>query len=82
MRVGGHDALDPISALAFCAAATTTLRLTTYLLIAPYRNHLLAAKCAATVDVLSTSSSQKNDRLWDRFPMTKFATPRIAAGHG
>jgi probable F420-dependent oxidoreductase len=53
MRAGGHDSLDPFSALAFCAAVTTRLRLMTFLLIAPYRNPLLTAKCAATVDVLS-----------------------------
>jgi probable F420-dependent oxidoreductase len=53
MRAGGHDALDPFSALAFCAAVTTRLRLMTLLLVAPYRNPLLIAKCAATVDVLS-----------------------------
>jgi probable F420-dependent oxidoreductase len=53
MRAGGHDSLDPFSALAFCAAVTTKLRLMTFLLIAPYRNPLLTAKCAATVDVLS-----------------------------
>lgn len=53
MRAGGHDSLDPFSALAFCAAVTTRLRLMTFLLVAPYRNPLLIAKCAATVDVLS-----------------------------
>jgi probable F420-dependent oxidoreductase len=53
MRAGGHYALDPFSALAFCAAVTTRLRLMTLLLVAPYRNPLLIAKCAATVDVLS-----------------------------
>ena len=53
LRAGGHESLDPFSALAFCAAATTRLRLMTYLLVAPYRNPLLAAKCVATVDVLS-----------------------------
>jgi probable F420-dependent oxidoreductase len=53
MRAGGHDSLDPFSALAFCAAVTTRLRLMTFLLVAPYRNPLLTAKCAATVDVLS-----------------------------
>ena len=53
VRAGGHDSLDPFSALAFCAAATTRLRLMTFLLVAPYRNPLLTAKCAATVDVLS-----------------------------
>jgi probable F420-dependent oxidoreductase len=53
MRAGGHDSLDPFSALAFCAAVTTRLRLVTFLLVAPYRNPLLIAKSAATVDVLS-----------------------------
>jgi probable F420-dependent oxidoreductase len=53
MRAGGHDSLDPFSALAFCAAVTTRLRLMTFLLVAPYRNPLLVAKSAATVDVLS-----------------------------
>src|SRR4051812_26578808 len=53
MRAGGHDSLDPFSALAYCAAVTTKLRLMTFLLIAPYRNPLLTAKCAASVDVLS-----------------------------
>jgi probable F420-dependent oxidoreductase len=53
MRAGGHDSLDPFSALAFCAAVTTRLRLMTFLLVAPYRNPLLIAKSAATVDVLS-----------------------------
>ncbi|HXL61112.1 MAG TPA: LLM class F420-dependent oxidoreductase [Mycobacterium sp.] len=53
MRAGGHESLDPFSALAFCAAVTTRLRLMTFLLVAPYRNPLLIAKCAATVDVLS-----------------------------
>src|ERR1700742_2554783 len=53
MRAGGHDSLDPFSALAFCAAVTTRLRLMTFLLVAPYRNPLLTAKSAATVDVLS-----------------------------
>lgn len=50
---GGHDTLDPLTALAFCAAATTRLRLLTFLLVLPYRNPLLAAKQAATVDLLS-----------------------------
>jgi probable F420-dependent oxidoreductase len=53
MRAGGHDSLDPFSALAFCAAVTTKIRLMTFLLVAPYRNPLLTAKCAATVDLLS-----------------------------
>ncbi|MDN5914874.1 MAG: TIGR03619 family F420-dependent LLM class oxidoreductase [Pseudonocardia sp.] len=50
---GGHASLDPLAALAFCAAATTRLRLLTYLLVLPYRNPLLLAKSIATVDQLS-----------------------------
>ncbi|TQM11304.1 TIGR03619 family F420-dependent LLM class oxidoreductase [Pseudonocardia kunmingensis] len=50
---GGHASLDPLAALAFCAAATTRLRLLTYLLVLPYRNPLLLAKTIATVDQLS-----------------------------
>lgn len=53
MRAGGHDAFDPFAALGFCAAVTRRLRLMTLLLVLPYRNPLLAAKAAATVDVLS-----------------------------
>lgn len=50
---GGHDSLDPLPALAFCAAATTTLRVQTYLFVLPYRNPLLAAKQATPLDRLS-----------------------------
>jgi probable F420-dependent oxidoreductase len=53
MRAGGHDALDPLTALGFCAAVTRRMLLMTLLLVLPYRNPLLAAKAAATVDVLS-----------------------------
>jgi probable F420-dependent oxidoreductase len=49
----GHDALDPFVALAFAAAATERLRLLTYLVVLPYRNPLLLAKTAATLDALS-----------------------------
>lgn len=50
---GGHETFDPLTALAFCAAVTTRLRLMTLLLVLPYRNPLLAAKQIATADVLS-----------------------------
>lgn len=53
MRAGGHEALDPFTALGFCAAVTRRLLLMTLLLVLPYRNPLLAAKAAASVDVLS-----------------------------
>jgi probable F420-dependent oxidoreductase len=53
MAAGGHDALDPVTALAFCASVTRTIRLMPYLMILPYRSPFLAAKQVATLDVLS-----------------------------
>src|SRR5690349_15054263 len=50
---GGHQTLDPFVALAFAAAATSRLRLLTYLAVLPYRNPFLLAKTAATLDRLS-----------------------------
>ena len=50
---GGHDALDPFVGLSFCAAATSRLSLLTNLTVLPYRNPLLLAKTAASLDVLS-----------------------------
>ena len=50
---GGHDSFDPLTALALCAGVTSTILLQTYLLVLPYRNPFLAAKQAATLDVLS-----------------------------
>ncbi len=50
---GGHQAIDPFAGLAHVAAVTSKLRLLTYLAVAPYRNPLLMAKSAATVDFLS-----------------------------
>ncbi|GAB2982154.1 TIGR03619 family F420-dependent LLM class oxidoreductase [Amycolatopsis acidiphila] len=52
-RAGGHATLDPLAALAFCAAATERIRLLTYLLVLPYYNPLALAKTVATVDLLS-----------------------------
>lgn len=53
LNAGGHQTLDPFAALAFAAAATRRIRLLTYLAVIPYRNPLLLAKAAATVDKLS-----------------------------
>ncbi|MEU4650283.1 LLM class F420-dependent oxidoreductase [Nocardia fluminea] len=50
---GGHQTLDPFVALSFVAAVTSRLRLLTYLAVAPYRNPLLLAKAAATLDLVS-----------------------------
>jgi probable F420-dependent oxidoreductase len=53
MAGGGHHALDPFVALSFAAAATSTIRLQTHILVAPYRNPFLTAKAAASLDRLS-----------------------------
>jgi probable F420-dependent oxidoreductase len=53
LSAGGHQSLDPFVALGHVAAVTERLRLLTYLAVVPYRNPLLLAKAAATVDKLS-----------------------------
>src|SRR3954471_15979471 len=50
---GGHQTLDPFVALGAAAAVTERLMLLTYLAVVPYRNPLLLAKSAATVDLIS-----------------------------
>ena len=50
---GGHHAFDPFVSLSFAAAATTRLRLMTYILVAGYRSPYLTAKSAASLDTLS-----------------------------
>jgi probable F420-dependent oxidoreductase len=47
------DWLDPLLALSFAAAATTTIGLATGVLLLPEHNPVVAAKQAATLDVLS-----------------------------
>lgn len=49
----GHDTLDPLSTLAFVAAAAPKLQLITNVLILPYRNPFLIAKAAASLQMLS-----------------------------
>jgi len=53
MAAGGHDSLDPMTALASCAALTRRVRLQPYLTVLPYRNPFLAAKQATTLDIVS-----------------------------
>ncbi|TAM64532.1 TIGR03619 family F420-dependent LLM class oxidoreductase [Mycobacterium sp.] len=53
LRGGGHATLDPVAALSFVAASTTSLAVMPYLLVLPYRNPLLAAKSIVSLDVLS-----------------------------
>ncbi|MCU1400447.1 MAG: putative F420-dependent oxidoreductase, Rv2161c family [Acidimicrobiales bacterium] len=50
---GGHHSIDPFVALSFAAAATTTLRLQTNLLILAYRNPFVTAHGISTLDSLS-----------------------------
>jgi probable F420-dependent oxidoreductase len=50
---GGHHAPDPLVALSFAAAATTTLRLQTHVFIAAYRNPFLVGKGVGNLDALS-----------------------------
>jgi probable F420-dependent oxidoreductase len=50
---GGHHALDPFVALSFAAAATSSLRVQTHILVLPYRNPFVVAKSALSLDVLS-----------------------------
>ncbi|MFZ0903817.1 MAG: LLM class flavin-dependent oxidoreductase, partial [Mycobacterium sp.] len=50
---GGHHAFDPFVSLSFAAAATTRIRLMTYILVSGYRSPYLTAKAAASFDLLS-----------------------------
>ena len=53
LHSGGHDALDPFVALAFCAASTNRIRLIPNIVVLPYRHPLIVAKMVATLDMLS-----------------------------
>ncbi len=53
LHAHGHDATDPFTSLSFVAAATTTLRLHTNVIVLPYRNPFITAKAAATLQVFS-----------------------------
>ncbi|HEY6785686.1 MAG TPA: LLM class F420-dependent oxidoreductase [Trebonia sp.] len=53
LETGGHQTLDPFVALGYVAAVTSRLKLLTYLSVLPYRNPMLLAKAAASVDILS-----------------------------
>ncbi|MFF4767306.1 LLM class F420-dependent oxidoreductase [Streptomyces sp. NPDC001255] len=50
---GGHHAFDPFVALSTMAAVTERLRVITYVMVAGYRSPYLAAKAAASLDLLS-----------------------------
>ncbi len=49
----GHETLDAVTALAFCAGVATRIRRMTYMLVVPHRNASVAAKALATLDRFS-----------------------------
>lgn len=53
VRGGGEGSIDPFTALGFCAAVTSTVRLLTWVLVLSYRNPFLTAHQVAGLDVLS-----------------------------
>ena len=53
LKAGGHDAVDPFAALAFCAAVTDRIKLIPNIVVVPYRNPFIMAKAVATVDTFS-----------------------------
>ena len=53
LETGGHQSLDPFVALAAAAGVTTDMALVTNLSVIPYRNPLLLAKSAATLNRMS-----------------------------
>ena len=53
LESGGHQSLDPFVALGAAAGATSSLALVTNLSVVPYRNPLLLAKAAATLNRMS-----------------------------
>ncbi|GAB2964495.1 LLM class F420-dependent oxidoreductase [Amycolatopsis acidiphila] len=53
VRNGGEGSADPFSALGFCAAVTSRIRLLTWVLVLPYRNPFLTAHQTASLDALS-----------------------------
>ncbi len=49
----GHHSLDPLVPLSVAAAATSRLRLCTYIYVLPYHNPFLAARAMSSLDVVS-----------------------------
>src|SRR5207253_1320391 len=51
--VYGEAWMEPLASMAYLAAVTRRIRLTTFVLVLPYRDPILTAKMVATLDVLS-----------------------------
>ena len=62
LATGGHHALDPFVALAYAAAATSTLRLHTNLYIPAYRNPFVSAKRARASEMSASSRGSVRPR--------------------
>lgn len=77
-----HSVLDPIAALAYAAAVTTSIRLGVAVINAPYVSPGYLAKQAATVDILSGGRLDLGIGLgWmpEEFAMTGGSMPRRGA---
>ena len=74
LAAGGHDALDPFVALAFCAAVTERLRLIPNILVLPYRNPFVVAKAVATLDAAVEWAVHARRR--HRLPAQRIRSPR------
>lgn len=55
LEAGGHDSLDPFTAMGYAAARTTELRLIPNIVVLPYHSPFVVAKQGATLDRLSGS---------------------------
>jgi probable F420-dependent oxidoreductase len=53
MNNGGHDSLDVVAALSFCAAVTERVTLMPYAMVLPFYNPFYAAKLLTTLDLIS-----------------------------
>ena len=70
------DWLDPLLALSFAAATTTSIRLATGVLLLPQHNPLVVAKQAATLDVLSKGRFVLGVGIgWSREEFTALGVP-------
>ena len=75
------DWLDPLLALSFAAAVTTTIGLATGVLLLPEHNPVVAAKQAATLDVLSAWLTLGIGIGWSAEEFAALGVPFARRGH-
>jgi alkanesulfonate monooxygenase SsuD/methylene tetrahydromethanopterin reductase-like flavin-dependent oxidoreductase (luciferase family) len=73
-------ALDPLLALAWAAACTSTLRLATGIVILPQRNPVVLAKEVASLDVLSAGRLTLGVGVGYLEPEFRAEAPKVLAG--